>query len=174
MIEFQTTLNKSKNRAFANFQFKKMIWLFLLLSLLLILCGISSLRGGEAQSDKDAGITYIVCGVLLTPFVYGILYINQQNIAKTAPFFSDETKEIYTFNEEYMTVTQIREGVFEDTLKAKYSFFYQVREDKKYFYFLVSQGQCYVIDKASITQGTIEEFKELLKTTLTIKYKPKK
>lgn len=63
--------------------------------------------------------------------------------------------------------------VFTSTLKARYSYIYKAREDKNYFYLYISKMQSHVIDKSSITQGTLEEATALLKTNLGYKFNNK-
>lgn len=63
--------------------------------------------------------------------------------------------------------------VFTSTLKARYSYIYKAIEDNNYFYLYISKMQSHVIDKSSITQGTLEEVTALLKTNLGDKFKSK-
>lgn len=86
--------------------------------------------------------------------------------------FADCTR-CYTFDENYITLTQTRGDVFMSTLKARYSYIYKAREDNRYFYLFISKTQSHVIDKSSITQGALEEIAELLKTNLGNKFKKK-
>ncbi|MBS1415546.1 MAG: YcxB family protein [Clostridia bacterium] len=50
---------------------------------------------------------------------------------------------------------------------------YKAREDKNYFYLYISKMQSHVIDKSSISQGTLEEATALLKTNLGYKFNSK-
>ncbi|MDE5667472.1 MAG: YcxB family protein [Clostridia bacterium] len=97
----------------------------------------------------------------------------QKRNDKVTVYISSDTEEIYTFDEEYITVTQTKGDVFFATSKARYSYIYKAYEDQNYYYLYISKLQSHVIDKASITQGTLDELRTLLKTNLGDKFKIK-
>ena len=173
MVEFKSKLDSSKSRALNKNMFKKLLWLYAVLSGLLIVCGVLGIVFREDASDFAAGIGLIVFGVLITPISYFLALFLQKRIDKSATYISDYTEEIYTFDEQYITLTQTMGDVFTATLKAGYSYIYKVREDNKYFYLFISKTQSHVIDKSSITQGTLEEATALLKRNLGDKFKSK-
>ncbi len=168
MIEFRTKLNDAKSSALNKNVFKKLWWLYALLTILLIGIGISALK-----EDKIFGIIYIGLGLLITPLSYFLVFIIQKRFNKSANYLSDETEEIFTFDEEYMNITQVKGDSFSSTLKAKYSIIYKVIEDKNYYFVYISKMQCFVVNKSSITIGTLEEAQALLKKNLGDKFKTK-
>lgn len=105
-------------------------------------------------------------GYLLTLFL-------QKRNDKAATYISDDTEEVYLFDEQFITLTQTRGDVFTSTLKARYSYIYKASEDKNYFYLYISKMQRRVIDKSSLTQGTLGEAVALLKTNLGDRFKSK-
>lgn len=173
MVEFRSKLDSSKSRALNNSMFKKLLWLYALLSVLLIAIGVVGIVLKEDNSDFAAGIGLIVFGVLVTPLGYLLSRFLQKRIDKSATYISDNTEEIYTFDEQCITLTQTMGDVFTSTLKARYSYIYKAREDNNYLYLYISKMQSHVIDKSSITQGTLEEVTSLLKTNLGDKFKSK-
>lgn len=173
MVEFRSKLDCSKSRALNNNMFKKLLWLYAGLTVLLIVFGVIGIVLKEDSSDVAAGIGLIVLGVLITPLGYLLSRFLQKRIDKSATYISENTEEVYTFDEQYITLTQTRSDVFSSTLKARYSYIYKAREDNNYFYLYISKMQSHVIDKSSITQGTLEEVTSLLKTNLGDKFKSK-
>lgn len=173
MVEFRSKLDGSKSRALNKDMFKKLLWLYAVLTTLLIVIGIVGIVLKEDSSDVAAGIGLIVLGVLITPLGYLLSRFLQKRIDRSATYISDSTEEIYTFDEQYITLTQTMGDVFSSTLKAKYSYIYKASEDKNYFYLYISKMQSHVIDKSSITQGTLEEVTSLLKANLGDKFKSK-
>ena len=172
MIEFRTKLNDAKSSALNKNVFKKLWWLYALLTILLIGIGISALK-----EDKIFGIIYIGLGLLITPLSYFLVFIIQKRFNKSANYLSDETEEIFTFDEEYMNSLnmpgEVKGDSFSSTLKAKYSIIYKVIEDKNYYFVYISKMQCFVVNKSSITIGTLEEAQALLKKNLGDKFKTK-
>lgn len=173
MVEFRSKLDSSKSRALNNNMFKKLLWLYALCTVLLIILGVVIIVFREDDSDFAAGIGLIVLGVLITPLCYLLTRFIQKRIDKSATYISDNTEEIYIFDEQYITLTQTMGDVFTSTLKARYSYIYKAREDKNYFYLYISKMQSHVIDKSSISQGTLEEATALLKTNLGYKFNSK-
>lgn len=173
MVEFRSRLDSRKSQALNKRSFLKLLWLLLLLSAVFIVIGVCGVVFQEDDADFVGGVTFIVIGVLFTPIVYILSRIFQKSVDKSTTFISENTEEIYTFDEQYVTATQIQGDVFTATLKAKYSYIYKASEDKDYYYLFISKMQSHVIEKASITQGTLEEMQTLLKTNLGSKFKSK-
>lgn len=173
MIEFKQKLDSNKSRALNNSMFKKYLWLYVLLSVLVIVFGALGILFGEDSSDFVVGVSLIVLGILIIPLGYVLARYLQKCTDKSATYISENTEETYTFDEQYITLTQTRGDVFTSTLKAKYSYIYKASEDKNYFYLYISKMQSHVIDKSSITQGTLEEVCALLKANLGDKFKSK-
>lgn len=173
MVEFRSKLDSSKSRALNKDMFKKMLWLYALLTVLIIVFGVVAIVYREDSSDFAAGIGLILLGELITPLGYLLTLFLQKRNDKSATYISDNTEEIYKFDEQYITLTQTMGDVFTSTLKAKYSYIYKAREDNNYFYLYISKIQSHVIDKSSIVQGSLEEVTALLKTNLGDKFKNK-
>ena len=139
----------------------------------MIVIGAVSIVLKEDNSDVASGIGLIVFGILITPLGYLLTRIFQKRNDKATVYISSDTEEIYTFDEQYITVTQKKGDVFFATTKARYSYIHKAYEDKNYYYLYISKMQCHVIDKASITQGSLDELHTLLKINLGDKFKTK-
>lgn len=67
MVEFRSKLNSGKSHALNNNMFKKLLWLYVLLTVLLIAAGVVGIVFKEDCSDFASGVGLIVFGVLITP-----------------------------------------------------------------------------------------------------------
>lgn len=134
MVEFRSKLDSSKSRALNKMAFKKLLLWGVLFSVIIIAVGVIGIVFKEDESDFIVGISLIVFGLIFTPFCYLLTYILRKAIDKSATYIGPDTEEIYTFDEQYFTLTQISEDVYSATLKAKYSYIYKAREDKNYYY----------------------------------------
>lgn len=173
MVEFRTKLDSSKTTALNNNTFKRAWWAFALLSAVFVVIGIFGLLFREDESDFMFAVTCIVIGVCFTPLCYVLTRILQKRINKSTSFISDNTVEVYTFDEDKITITQTKGDEFSSVIQAKYSYLYKVLENKDYYFLYVSRMQCHIIDKASITQGDLNEMNELLIMRLGDRFKRK-
>lgn len=171
MVEFRSKLNSDKSRALSKNAFKKLIWLYVVLTVLLIAIGIVGVTLGEDTSDFAFGVGMIVLGIIVTPLGYVLTVVLQKSNDKSTAYISEETEEVYTLDEQFITLTQTRGDVFTSSMKARYSIIYKAYEDSGYFYLYISRLQSYVIDKSSITKGTIAEATTLLKANLGDRFK---
>ena len=171
MVEFKSKFDASKTKALNNHTFKRLKWLIIGLSLFLIIFGVLGILLREDESDLISGIVLIVFGVLFSPFVIGLTYIIQRNINKSMSILSDCTDEIYTFDEEYITITQQKGDAYFAQTKASYDYIYQIKEDKNYYFLYISKMQSHVIDKASLTQGSLDELNDYFYKNLGNKLK---
>lgn len=173
MVEFRCKLDSDKSKALDKLAFRKLLIWCLLFGSIMIAIGVVCTIFRNDGSDLVMGIVLIIFGVLLTPVCLLVAYIIRKVNDESTTYISDETEEIYTFDEQYITLTQTTAGLYSATLKAKYPFIYKARENKNSFYLYVSKVQCYILDKSSITQCTLEEFVTLLKSNLGDKFKSK-
>ncbi len=173
MVEFRSKLDSNKSHALLKRTFKKLLWLCLVMSALLLLIGVVALVAPEDGADLAVGISMIVLGVAFTPITYFLALFIQSRNDKTAIFISPETEEVYTFDERSITVVQTRGELLSSTLRAQYAYIYRAYEDKNYYYLYISRIQVHVIDKASLTQGTLGELNALLSANLGNRFKMK-
>ncbi|MCX4313750.1 MAG: YcxB family protein [Clostridia bacterium] len=174
MIEFRTKLDGAKSAALFRHSFKRIIWLPILFSAIFITIGVVSIVLQTEEGDLPYGIAMTVIGALFLPIVYLISKLAQKKSAESMSVISDTTEEIYTFDEDHITVTQQKGDEYYSQTKATYPYLYKAREDKDFFFLYISKMQCHVIDKNSITQGSIDEMRNLLAVQMGSKFKPMK
>lgn len=158
MIKVVTKFNSDVTKRINNLTFKKMIWFFVAISLILIICGSVS----YFAQGNNFGIFWMVFGVLFFPLVYLLTMIMQKKLNQSMSILSNETVETYTFEDDYVYIEQIKGEDFVGTTKAKYNYFYKALETKDCYYLYISKSQCHVFDKKSFTQGTPHDLSILL------------
>lgn len=171
MIEFRTKLNESKTKAVNVNSFKRLWWLFVAVSLLFIVLGVVGFIVKEDSEDLYYAVFCLVFGVLFTPLVMLLTAVIQKSLNKSASYISDNTDEIYTFDDDKITVTQTKGDEFSAVTQAAYSYLYKVIENKDYYFLYISKMQCHVIDKKSITSGSLDELNGILSARLGARFK---
>ena len=174
MIEFVGKFDSSVTKSLNNRQFKKFWWLFVVFSVIFILTGVVGLILPEDESDKVFGVVMIVIGILFTPLCFLFTKLLQKNIDKSMSILSNETTEIYQFYQDKLVISQSKGEDFEAVTTAKYSYLYQVEETSTHYFLKISKMQSHVVNKANLTQGTIEELNAILYANLGVKFKPSK
>lgn len=172
MIEFRSKLDGGKMQALDKSLFKRLWWLFALISVLITALGVLIIVFKEGYGDISGGIIYIGWGVLFMPLTYLATKLGNR-FDQSIVLISRDIEEVYTFDEQYITITQTKGTEYAATTKAEYSYLYKAYEDKNYYYLYLSKTQPHAIAKASITQGTLDEMQTLLKTNLGKKFKSK-
>ena len=173
MVEFRTMLDSSKTTAVNKNTFKRLWWVFVLVSLAFICFGIIGFITKEDSEDLYYAIFCTVFSVLFTPSVWLVTGFLQKSINKSASYISDNTEEVYTFDDDKITVTQKKSDEFSAVTEARYSYLYKVIENKDYYFLYISKMQCHVIDKKSLTAGSLSELNALLTARLGEKFKHK-
>ncbi|MDE6667401.1 MAG: YcxB family protein [Clostridia bacterium] len=182
MVEFQTTFSAKTVDNFAKYQLKKSVWIFVAISAVFIVAGILFIVFTDSFFDDDGllsldvliGIILILSGIILFPiFLYSVKH-SQKNANSTMSILSDQTYSVFTFDENQLTISQKKGDTFEAFTKAKYDYLFKVVETKTNYFLYISSAQCHVIDKASLTQGSLDEFNTLLLNNLQYRFKPMK
>lgn len=89
MVEFRCKLDSSKSRALNMKTFKKILWLYALLTVFLIVFGVISILFREDGSDFVGGIVLIVFGVLITPIGFLLTLCLQKRNNKASTYISE-------------------------------------------------------------------------------------
>ena len=182
MVEFRTTFSDKTVDALARHQLKKSIWIFVAISAVFILAGVLFIVFADSYFDEDGflslevliGIVLILSGCILFPiFLYGIKR-SQAKSKDTMSILSDQTYSVFTFDEHQITISQKKGDSFEAFTKANYDYLFKVVETATDYFLYISNVQCHVIDKTSLTQGSLDEFNALLSNNLPFKFKPMK
>lgn len=174
MVEFRSGFNSNKSKVLNKIALRRMWWLFSILSCVFILLGVLGIVFREDTSDLIFGIVMIIVGVLFTPLVIGLSFFVQKKLDKTMPILSNDTIETFTFEEDHLTITLIKGNEYESCCKAKYSYLYKAVEYKDCYVLYISKMQSHVIEKASLTQGTLGEMNTYLINNLGTKFKASK
>ena len=174
MIEFVGKFDSSVTKSLNNRQFKKFWWLFVVFSVLFIFTGVIGLILPEDESDMVFGIVMIIIGVIFTPVCILLTRILQKKIDKSMSILSTETTETYRFYQDKLIITQSKGEEFEAVTTAKYSYIYQAEETATHYFLKISKMQSHVINKANLTQGTLEELNAILSANLGAKFKAAK
>lgn len=87
---------------------------------------------------------------------------------------SAQTIETYKFYPDRLVITQTKGDEYEAVTNARYSYLYRVEETRDRYFLKISKTQSHVVNKADLTQGTIEELNELLASNLGIRFKPQR
>lgn len=162
MIEFVGKLDSNATKSLNQYQFKKGWVVFLIFSLLFIAVGVIFLLG----SNIVFGVIMMAVGVLFTPLVLLISKTGQKKMDKSMPILSEETIEVYQFYPDKLIITQRKGNEYESTTTAKYSYLYKVEETQTHYFLKISQVQFHVVNKANLTQGTIEELNRIFYSNL--------
>lgn len=171
MVEFKTTLDANKMTAVNRNTFKKMWFVFVIISVLFIGFGVFAILLPEDASDFYLGIFLVVFGALFTPLVWLITAAEQRRLNKSMPVMSENTLSTFTFDEEKITVVQTKDFDYYDKTVISYRYLHKVLENNDYYFLYISKMQCHVIDKASLTQGTLEELNYYFDVNLGNKFK---
>lgn len=176
MVEFQGKFDESKTKNMNNQTFKKLWWLFLLVSVLCVCLGVVGILVREDESDLAYGITLIVLGVLFTPFVLLGTALAQKNLNKSMHILSPDTTETYQFYPDRLIITQRKqksgeEVEYEAVTNTRYSYLFKVEETRDRYFLRISKAQAHIVNKSDLTQGTIEELNAILTEKLGVKFK---
>ena len=87
---------------------------------------------------------------------------------------SSQTDQQFQFFEDRFMCSQIKGDEFNDFMQAKYSVFLKVIETQEQYFLYISHTQCYVINKADITAGSIDELNKIFSSNLGVKFKKAK
>ncbi|MCM1368149.1 MAG: YcxB family protein [Roseburia sp.] len=128
---------------------------------------------GEDNSDRTMGIALIVFGVLFAPLVWVISRLLQKYINKSAKYITDETDEIYIFNDETLYIKQVSAKMQSEVTYA-YDYLYKVTESATHYFLYISKMQCHIVPKNSVTEGDINTLTELLRRKLGNKFSIKR
>lgn len=177
MVEFQGKFDASITKSMNKHTFKKLWWLLTLCSLIFILIGVVDIICREDSSDLIFGIIFTAFGVLFVPLVFLLTKILQNIQNKSMSVMSSDTTETYQFYPDRLIITQVkkRDGEedieYEATTNARYSYLYRVEETREGYFMRISKMQTHVVNKSDLTQGTIEELNDILRSNLGLRFK---
>lgn len=171
MVEFKGVLDENAQKAVENRSFKIASKIILIFSAIMFLVGGIGLIFGKDNEDLSYAIFCIVWAVVFYPVFIGLYYLIKKFVKNKSPLISSQTEQSFQFFEDRFVASQIKGEEFNDFLQAKYSIFTSVIETKECYLLYFSKMQCYVIKKADLTLGSLEEFNQILTNNLGTKFK---
>lgn len=173
MVKFETKLNADSTKQLNKHAFARLGWIMLIFSILLIAIGLVGYFLGTDSEDRVLGIALAVFGVLFAPFIWVLSSIAQKNFNKSAKYITDETDEIYIFDNDTLYIKQVSKNMQSETT-YNYDYLYKVIESATYYFLYISKRQCHIVPKNSITEGDINTLNECLQQKLGKKFSTKR
>lgn len=174
MVIFKTTLDAGKVSALNKNTFKRLWWVYLIASLIFVGIGVAGIVFAEDSSDFYLGIFLAVFGVLFTPLAFLITLLVQKIFNNSMPVLSDNTVSYFTFDQSKITIVQTKSDDYYAETKMAYQYLHKVIENRDYYFLYISKTQCHVIDKVSLTQGSLSELNTYLFDNLGFKFQQQK
>ena len=171
MIEFQGRFDSNVSTAINRRAFKKLWWLFIVCSVILVGTGILLAAFAEDLSDTILGMVLICFGILFAPFVKLLTNSMQKRLNKSMNILSPDTVQIFQFYPDKLVITQRKGDEYEATTTAKYSYLYKVEETVSTYFLFISKMQSHVVNKADLTQGTLGDLNKILTANLGAKFR---
>jgi len=118
--------------------------------------------------EADLSVTvFLALFFFLLPIFYILVpRINANSVYKKSPALFD-TGLSFTFQEDYFTV--LTTGMISGNSDIRYEALFRAYQTKDSFYLYLQQQQSYIIDKASFTAGTPEDFAVFLAKVMPAK-----
>lgn len=170
MVEIRTKFDENVTKELNKIQMKKSWWIYALFTVIFVLLGVTF--GLEAEGDWILGGVFIVIGICFFPLCLLLTKIMQKNINKSMSVLSEETHEIYKFDELKITIEQTKGSSFHAVTETDYSYLFSVKETKDYWFLYISKLQSHVVPKNNIIEGSVEELNAILSEKLGSKFKP--
>lgn len=174
MVEFKQKFNEQVAASATRQQVKKVIPLILVASGAVIAVGIVGMVLGEDSSDFSSGLVLLILGAMLPCIFFITLIFAQRAQNRSMSLLGNDTEMVYTFDERQVTIHQSKGEEFDGITRATYSFLWRVEETRTQYFLYVARGQMYVIDKSSITKGSIEELNSYFMSNIGYKYRQKR
>lgn len=173
MVKFETKLNANSTKQINKHSFARLGWALLVCSVLFIAIGLVGYFLGTDGEDRAMGIALIVFGVLFAPLVWAVTSLVQKYFNKSAKYITDETDEIYIFDDETLQIKQVSKRMQSESTYT-YDYLYKVMESATHYFLYISKIQCHVVPKNSITEGDINALNEHLRQKLEKKFSTKR
>ena len=171
MVEVRGKFDENVLKSVNKRSFKIASIIILIFSALVLLVGIVGVVWGEDAEDLGMGIYCICLALLCYPIFCGIYAIIKKFVKPNSGLISAETEQQFQFFEDRFMCSQIKGEEFNDFMQAKYSVLFKIIETKEQYFLYLTRVQCFVINKADITSGSVDELNNILITALGEKFK---
>ena len=139
---------------------------FLILSIIVMRCLVLEILFSFLTDSGKIDIRILILGMLSLADIYLIYFRRPQKEYQAA----GELEMQYVFEDERIIVTGERKD-YKVNIELSYSMVVKAMETSKYLLVFRTKRQCYVVDKSTITNGTIDDIRGKLIPLLKTKYK---
>lgn len=171
MVEFKGKFDEQVQKSLNKRVFKTASIVILVFSAVILLFGIIGLIWGEDKEDFVYAMYCVCFAILFYPIYLGIYAITSKFIKPNLAMMSAETEQQFQFFEDKFMCSQIKGEEFSDFMQAKYPMLFKVVETASQYFLYITRVQCYVINKADITAGSVDELNNILTNNLGEKFK---
>lgn len=170
MVEFKVKFDGRVSKKVTDYQTEKsikttnkMMPLFLILGAILIAIAFINIKNGSFDYwIFSSGLFLIIFSVLFPIILKSTIKNQQRMIEKNSTLLGNTTEDVYKFDEEKVFIFTNKGEKYRSAVETDYDYFCNIIEDEESFMLFISNIQCHVIFKDCLTNGTIEEFKEIL------------
>ena len=170
MIEFRTKLDKNKFDKLSNFQFKKILLPLILISIVVIACGIANIF----TKNIGFGILWIVFGLIYIPFLYLQTKIMQKHFNINEKIPHPNADETYFFDEFIFTIIQTDGKDFTNKAIYKYSDLYKVYKTKNDYVIYLNKDYVRILPFEALVSGSLQNLDATFSKNLKKNFKIKK
>lgn len=169
MVIVKTTFDENVTKEINKEQFRKLNKFMIIVVFIFGLLGIVFI----VNKDLPTGIFLLAFAILYFPLVKFITNAVTKRVNKTMSVMSSMTEETYTFDENGLSIEQVKGSEYIATVKTNYSYLYQVVENDHHFLLYISKIQMHVVPKDKIVEGSVIELREIFNNNLSDKFKTK-
>lgn len=164
MVKFRTKFDSESTASLNKAQIKKVLWIYVILSLMLVVFGISKfLTEDRTESDIIVGVFLIALGVALIPVLLLVTKSAQKKIDNSMSLLSENTEETFSFDNDKIYIETVKGEQYKSYVEASYSYLYKVVENADSYFLYISKMQCHVIAKKYLVEGNLFELNDILK-----------
>ena len=174
MVEFNGKFDEKAQTSGSKRSFKSGSIFILIFCAILLVVGIIGLIFREDAEDLGSAIYCIVLSVLFYPLFCGIYAIMRKSLKNNSKLVGDSTEQQFQFFEDGFICSQTKGDEFKDVMQAKYSVLIKIIETKEQYFIYITKTSCFVINKADLTAGTLEELNTILTNALGPNFKKSK
>lgn len=172
MIEARTRLDKQEINSLNKFHlFRKNIWMLVIPMIFFSAFGVLNILSAEDMFDKIFGMIFItVFGLGFPLFAYLIMKVIVWLQLRSTRLISNETENYFKIDGDIL-YNKLEKTDCISTFEAKWNLVYKAYETKTHFFIYISNMQAFIISKSGIFNGTSEELREMLRSSIGKNFK---
>ena len=176
MVEFKVKFNKKIGEKLAEVQYKNAVKKIRRLQIIFTIIGVVLMVYAVANSFADSfdyfafgiGIFSLIFWLLFPKILRRNLHRQQDKISEESTIVNDLAEEVYKFDSEKVFIFTTMGENYRSAIETNYDYFSKVEEDDDCYLLYISNVQCHLIFKNSITKGTISNLANLSLISRTI------